>query len=199
MFPLLSAIKEQQRTVICFLLSSKKADDTKKRQVEPKCICSVSAQKSDLSTTVADQSKDLVAFFLENYCIWNNMLSVFSLYLLLPDHFSAFETMCSLAKSGFSLYLLLPDQSCDQCCDLVSRINHCLGIFFVVSKFYTNSYWWLIFIGAKKYKSIHWSFEIGRCWQGANLIAYSPLLGTQQLFPLAAKLETAVESNPNLI
>ena len=151
--------------------------------MELKCICSVSAQKSDLSTTVADQSKDLVAFFLHSKysCIWNNVLSGY-IWFLVVSSFTR-PIMWSMLWPSFKNKSLFGNVFCS-----LWKLN-----------FTPTLVWWLIFMGAKKYKSIHWSFEIGRCWQGANLIAYSPLLGTQQLFPLAAKLETAVESNPHLI
>ena len=53
---------------------------------------------------------------------------------------------------------------------------------------------WFSFVQKEYNKGTYWSFEIGQCRRCANLIAYSHLLGTEQLFPLAAKLETAVKS-----
>ena len=76
-------------------------------------------------------------------------------------------------------------QSCDQSCDFVWRINLCLKN--------TNMIllWWLK--KKEEYKKlVVWNWPMLTVWELDSLLPH--LLGTEQLFPLAAKLETAVKS-----
>ena len=197
MFPHLSAIKESKEPSYVSTCPQRKLTTQRSVKWSQNAFAQFLLKRVTFPRTVADQSKDLVAFFLENYCIWNNMLSVFSLYLLLPDHFSAFETMCSLAKSGFSLYLLLPDQSCDQCCDFVSRINHCLEMFFAVSK---NSCLVIDFHWCKKvqkYTLVVWNWPM---LAGCELDSLLPPLGNSTTFSIGGKIGNCcrIKSPPNI-
>ena len=126
MFPHLSATKEQQRTVICFLKESK----------EPSYVSTFPQRKLTTQRSVKWSQNAFAQFLLKRVTFPLLLLTSqkIQLHFFCIQNTVAFETMCSLDISCFLLYLHLPDQSCDQCCDLVSRINHCLEMFFAVSE-----------------------------------------------------------------
>ena len=140
--------------------------DTDTRQVKLKCICAISAQKSDFHAA-ADQSKSSICiFFTSNY--WNDCIS----------------TMFSLDIFLIMLYFLLPDPILWSKLWFSFRNKPLFGI------------WWLIFFCAKRvqqgYILVFWNWPMLTVCELDSLLSVSWEL--EQLFPLAAKLETAVKS-----
>ena len=146
---------------ICFLFwpTSRKSWHTHKRQVKLKCICAISAQKSDFHAA-ADQSKSSICiFFTSNY--WNDCIS----------------TMFSLDIFLIMLYFLLPDPILWSKLWFSFRNKPLFGI------------WWLIFFCAKRvqqgYILVFWNWPMLTVCELDSLL---PSLGNWTTFSIGGKI-----------